>query len=87
VLNSLLDKEKLDLVKYDEWGRDASHPFITLTPEQQARAYVYVQGEEIPRSSIPALRRAQIVKALQESGLPVTELAIAQYWVRAGRPK
>ena len=87
VLRSLLDEEKLNIVRYDEWGRDEDHAFASLTPEQQKKAYVLVGKEEISLSSIPARQRAQIVEALQASGRAVTEREIARLWVQNGKPK
>ena len=87
VLRALLDREKLNVVRYDEWGFDKDRPFITLTPEQQKAAYVVVNGEEIKLSDIPIRRRAQIVEALQAKGQVVTEREIARLWVKAGKPK
>jgi hypothetical protein len=87
VLRTLLDEEKLNTVRYDEWGTDKDRPYVSLTPEQQAKAYVTVGDEEIRLSAIPMRRRAQIVEALQAKGQPVTEAEIARLWVKAGKPK
>ena len=87
ILRSLLDQEKLDIVRYDEFGPDKNRPLITLTPEQQAKAYVVVGNEEIKLSSIPLRIRAQIVEALQAKGRAVTEEAIVRLWIKGGRPK
>lgn len=87
ILRTLLDEEKLNTVRYDEWGTDEDRPYVSLTPEQQAKAYVTVGDEEIKLSAIPMRRRAQIVEALQAKGQPVTEAEIARLWVKAGKPK
>lgn len=87
ILRTLLDEEKLNTVRYDEWGTDKDRPYVSLTPEQQAKAYVTVGDEEIKLSAIPMRRRAQIVEALQAKGQPVTEAEIARLWVKAGKPK
>lgn len=87
VLRTLLDEEKLNVVRYDEWGTDKDRPYVSLTPDQQAKAYVTVGDEEIKLSAIPMRRRAQIVEALQAKGQPVTEAEIARLWVKAGKPK
>jgi len=87
VLRTLLDEEKLNTVRYNEWGRNKDRPYVSLTPEQQAKAYVTVGDEEIRLSDIPMRRRAQIVEYLQAKGQPVTEAEIARLWVKAGKPK
>lgn len=87
VLRTLLDEEKLNVVRYDEWGTDKDRPYVSLTPNQQAKAYVVVGDEEIKLSAIPLRRRAQIVEALQAKGQTVTEGEIARLWVKAGKPK
>ena len=87
ILRTLLDQEKLNIVRYDEFGRDEDRPLVTLTPEQQAKAYVVVGNEEIKLSSIPLRIRAQIVEALQAKGRAVTEEAIVRLWIKGGRPK
>jgi len=87
ILRTLLDHEKLNVARYNEWGFDKDRPFITLTPEQQAKAYVLVGNEENKLSSIPLRIRAQIVEALQAKGRTVTEEAIVRLWIKGGRPK
>ena len=87
VLRTLLDQEKMNVVRYDEWGTDKDRPYVTLTPNQQATAYVKVGDEEVKVSAIPMHRRAQIVEALQAKGQAVTEGEIARLWVKAGKPK
>ncbi|MDR0380356.1 MAG: hypothetical protein LBI62_10535 [Candidatus Accumulibacter sp.] len=87
VLRDLLDKEKMNIVRADRPGRDPDLPYITLSNEEQNKAYVVVGSEEIKLSSIPSQRRAQIVEALQASGQAVTESEIARLWVKAGKPK
>lgn len=66
---------------------DKQKPVSLMTPEDQARAYVTVNGEDVPVTSIPMSQRAVITSKLQARGLPVTEQAIAELWVRAGKPK
>lgn len=64
-----------------------SVPVALIPAEVQARAYVKVGGEEIVLASIPQNQRALIVSKLQARGLPVTEQAVAELWVRAGKPQ
>lgn len=66
---------------------DKERPIALLEEQDQARAYVNVQGEEISLASVPMQQRALISSKLQARGLPVTEQAIAELWVRAGKPK
>lgn len=66
---------------------DKQKPVSLMTPEDQARAYVTVNGEDVTVTSIPMSQRAVITSKLQARGLPVTEQAIAELWVRAGKPK
>lgn len=66
---------------------DTQKPVSLMTPEDQARAYVTVDGEDVALTSIPVTQRALITSKLQARGLPVTEQAIAELWVRAGKPK
>ena len=66
---------------------DRERPVALLEEDQQARAYVTVGGEEITLASIPQTQRALIASKLQARGLPVSEQAIAELWVRAGKPK
>ena len=51
VLRTLLDEEKMNVVRYDEWGTDKDRPYVSLTPDQQAKAYVVVGDEEIKLSA------------------------------------
>lgn len=66
---------------------DKEQSIATLSPEDQVRAYVRVDGQDIALGSIPADQRLLISTKLQARGLPVTEQAIAELWVRAGKPK
>jgi soluble lytic murein transglycosylase len=66
---------------------DRERPVALLEQDQQARAYVTVAGEEVTLAAIPQTQRALIASKLQARGLPVSEQAIAELWVRAGKPK
>lgn len=87
VLRTLLDDEKLNMVRISEWGQDPEKAAITVSAADMAKAYVVVGDEEIKLSAIPLRRRAQIVEALQAKGQTVTEGEIARLWVKAGKPK
>lgn len=65
---------------------DSEQPVALMSPEDQERAYVTVEGEDIPLTSIPMDQRLTITSKLRTRGLPVTEQAIAELWVRAGKP-
>ncbi len=66
---------------------DGEEPVALMDPEDQARAYVTVGGEDIVLTSIPMAQRMAITSKLQARGYPVTEQAIASLWVQAGKPK
>lgn len=87
-LQRIIDSTLLDkaFVPRMLW-KDSAKPVALMTPEDQARAYVTVNGEDVPVTSIPVSQRALITSKLQARGLPVTEQAIAELWVRAGKPK
>lgn len=67
--------------------KDAQTPVSLMNQTDQARAYVTVNGEDVTLTSIPVTQRALITSKLQARGLPVTEQAVAELWVRAGKPK
>lgn len=87
-LQQIIDRALLDkaFVPRSFWF-DKEQPLSVLTPEDQSRSYVRVEGEDIALGSIPADQRMTIATKLQARGLPVTEQAIADLWVRAGKPK
>lgn len=87
-LQRIIDTTMLDkaFVPNRAWF-DKAKPVSLMTPEDQARAYVEVSGEEVALSQIPVSQRALITSKLQQRGLPITEQAIAELWVRAGKPK
>lgn len=87
-LQQIIDQIDLDRVMVPRtFWFDRERPVALLDPEDQARAYVRVDGEEIVLASIPQAQRALIVSKLQARGLPVTEQAVAELWVRAGKPQ
>lgn len=89
-LQSVIDGVFLDQAFVQRWfnwaGREAQ-PVALMDSEDQARAYVIVDGEKIPLTSIPIGPRAALISKLQARGMPVTEQAIAEMWVVAGKPK
>lgn len=80
VLRDLLDKEKLNIVRYDEWWTDTDHPYASLTPEQQKISYVPVGDEEVRLSAIPDDYRADATRRIKAKGLRATEGMIAAMW-------
>jgi soluble lytic murein transglycosylase len=87
-LQKIIDTVMLDkaFVPRATWF-DKQRPVALMDPTDQARAYVEVNGEEITLASVPVQQRALISAKLQARGLPVTEQAVAELWVRAGKPK
>jgi soluble lytic murein transglycosylase len=83
----IMEQVVMDQAFVSEWGRDPQKPTALLTPEELQEAYVKVGGDEVRLTSIPAEQRRQITQTLNRRGLPVTEQAIAELWVKAGRPR
>ncbi len=83
---SIVDRVVLDKVYVDEWGTDPQKPLALVTPEEMSKAYVRVNGKNVPVSSVPARDRRQIVQALQATGQQPTEQAIVEMYL-AGKQK
>lgn len=83
---TIVDRVVMDKVYVDEWGTDPQKPLALVTPEEMSKAYVRVNGKSVPVSSVPALDRRQIVKALQATGQQPTEQAIVEMYL-AGKQK
>ena len=87
-LQQIIDNVTLDQVKVPRtFWFDFEKPAALLSDDEISRAYVEVGGEEIVLASIPQAQRSAIVGKLRARGLPVTEQAVAELWVRAGKPK
>ena len=86
-VKKIFDSVLLDKVFIDQWGSDPEVPVYQLDVKQQGKSYVKVGKEEVKLSSIPETQRALIINSLQKAGEPITETKIAEYWVRAGKPK
>src|SRR5690625_4464739 len=88
-LQRIIDEVNMDTVKLPRWyWSDRDGQLVSLLDEgDYESAYVEVDGEDITLSEIPAEQRARITQALKSRGMPVTELAIAQLWVEAGKPR
>lgn len=78
----VVDSVMMDKVFVDEWGRDPQKPLSLLKPDEMKDAYVNVGGKPVKLSSVPATDRAQIIAALKRRGMPVTEQAIAETFLR-----
>ncbi len=86
-LQRIIDATLLDTARVSEWGRDPLVMTAVMTPDELAKAYVEVEGEEVKLSTIPTSQRALIASKLQARGMPITEQRIAELWVAAGRPQ
>ena len=82
----LMQREIDNKVMVDVMFSDPQKPALLLKEDEQRKAYVNVGKEQVYLSAIPAGERQRIIDARRRAGLPVTEQAIADYWVRAGKP-
>lgn len=78
---AIVDRVVLDKVYVDEWGTDPQKPLALVTPEEMSKAYVRVNGKNVPVSSVPSIDRRQIIQALQATGQPVTEQAVVEMYL------
>lgn len=69
------------------WRDEETKPLYFMPLEDQAKAYVKVGSENVYLSKIPTKRRNRIIENLNDRGERVTELAIAEAWVKAGKPQ
>ena len=83
----IIDAVAMDKVYVSEFGRDSRKALALLTPDELAKAYVNVNGREVLLSSIPAADRQQIIRALRQTGQPITEQNIAEMFVEGQRRK
>lgn len=84
---AVVDRVVMDKVYVDSWGPDGDpKPLALLTPDEMKKAYVNVNGKNVPVSSVPQTDRRQIVKALQATGQQPTEQAIVEMYL-AGKQK
>lgn len=85
-----VDRVVMDKVYVDEWGRDPQKPVALLTPAEISKAYVNVNGKNVPVSTVPATDRRQIMHALKTTGQTITEQAIVEMYLagqKKGSPK
>lgn len=82
---AIVDRVVMDKVYVDEWGRDPQKPLVLLKPDEIGKAYVRVNGKNVPVSVVPSLDRRQITQALQATGQIVTEQAIVEMFLQGQR--
>lgn len=76
-----VDRVVMDKVYVDEWGTDPQKPLALLTPAEITKAYVNVNGRNVPVSTVPSTDRRQIMKALQATGQLPTEQTIVEMYL------
>lgn len=79
----VVDSVLLDKVFVNEWGTDPQKPLALLKPEELGKAYVTVGGKDVPLSTVPMTDRAEIIRARRSRGLPVSEQAIVETYLKA----
>lgn len=81
----IVDGVALDKVYVDEWGTDPQKSLFQLKPEELKKAYVRVGDKEVPLSTVPMADRAEIMRARRARGLPTTEQAIIETYLKANK--
>jgi len=79
----VVDSVLLDKVFVNEWGTDPQKPLTLLKPEELNKAYVTVGGKDVSLSTVPMTDRAEIIRARRSRGLPVSEQAIVETYLKA----
>lgn len=81
---AVIDSVVLDNVYVNSnWVRaDPQKPAALLSPEETAGAYVMVNDKAVLLSVVPADKRMAIISARRARGLPVTEQAIVETYLR-----
>ena len=79
---AVIDSVVLDKVYVDEWGTDPQKLAPLLMPDETENAYVRVGEREVPIAAVPADKRLEIIRARRARGLPVTEQAIVETYLR-----
>ena len=74
----IVDRVAMDKVYVEEWGIDPQKPVAMLTPAEQAKAYVVVNGRNVPVSSVPASFRERAIALRTRRGFPVSEQLIVE---------
>lgn len=84
---AIVDRVVLDKVYVEEWGIDPQKPVAMLTPAEQAKAYVVVNGRNVLVSSVPQDDRTRIIRALRATNQPTTEQAIVEMYLDGKLPR
>jgi hypothetical protein len=79
----IVDSVLMDKVYVSEWGSDPQKPLSTLDPDELGKAYVTVNGKNVPLSTVPMADRSEIIRARRARGLPTTEQAIVETYLKA----
>lgn len=79
----IVDTVLMDKVYVDEWGSDPQKPLSLVAPKELDKAYVNVDGKRVPLSTVPMTDRAEIIRARRARGLPTTEQAIVETYIKA----
>ena len=88
-LQVIVDRIGKDKVYVDVVGFDPQIPSIAVNQKDLGKTYVTVgsKKEKVYLNSIPPGQRAEIGAALRRQGVPITQQAIADLWVRGGRKR
>ncbi len=87
-LQRIIDGVLMDRVNVSgTFWDDRDVPLVTVAEGGLADAYVMVGDEKVWIKKIPEHQRNLMVEELRAAGQPVNEQAIANLWVRAGKPK
>ena len=62
-------------------------PISAINTNQMKRIFVKVGGKRIFMKDIPKSQELLIIDELNKANIPVTQYKIAEYWVKAGKPK
>ena len=62
-------------------------PISAINTNQMKKIFVKVGGKRIFMKDIPDVQEKEIIKELRKAKIPVTQYKIAEYWVKAGKPK
>ena len=62
-------------------------PISAVNTNQMKKVFVKVGGKRIFMKDIPKSQELLIIQELNKANIPVTQNKIAEYWVKAGKPK
>ena len=62
-------------------------PISAVNTNQMKKVFVKVGNERIFMKDIPDFQEKEIIKELNKANIPVTQYKIAEYWLKAGKPK